>query len=50
VFDGQTGSLTDLAGTIWAHVASARRPDERVQCDDVPPAWFSVVMAGSFGP
>lgn len=50
VFDGQTGSLTDFGGTISSHVAIARRPDDGVQCDDLPPAWFSVVMAGNFGP
>ena len=50
VFDGQRGSLVDLGGTVGVWVGQATRPSDPAMCDDVPPAWFEVVMTGSFGP
>ncbi|MBK7825664.1 hypothetical protein [Nannocystis sp.] len=50
LFDGQSGGLVDLGGTVGVWVAKATRPNDRAACDDIPPAWFEVVMAGSFGP
>lgn len=50
LFDGQRGALVDLAGDIEVWVERATRPDDESGCDDVPPAWFEVVMTGNFGP
>lgn len=50
IFDGQQGNLTDLGGTVQVWVAHATRPLDDSICDDLPPAWFNVVMTGSFGP
>lgn len=50
LFDGQQGALIDLGSDVGVWVAAATRPSDRAACDDVPPAWFEVVMAGNFGP
>jgi hypothetical protein len=50
LFDGQSGALVDFAGDINVWVARATRPEKESNCDDAPPAWFEVVMTGTFGP
>ena len=50
IFDGQFGALIDLGGHIDVWVGEATRPVDDASCDDTPPAWFSIVMSGSFGP
>lgn len=50
LFDGQSGALVDLGGDVGVWVATATRPNDPAACDDIPPAWFEVVMAGNFGP
>jgi len=50
VLDGQFRSFFDLPGYVSLWVQTARRPVEPVQCDDVPPAWFQLLMTSEFGP
>lgn len=50
VLDGQFRSFFDLPGYVSLWVHTARRPVEPVQCDDVPPAWFQLLMTSEFGP
>ena len=50
VLDGQFRSFFDLPGHVSLWVQTARRPVEPVQCDDVPPAWFQLLMTSEFGP
>jgi len=50
VLDGQFRSFFNLPGYVSLWVQTARRPVEPVQCDDVPPAWFQLLMTSEIGP
>lgn len=50
VYDRQFFGYPDAAADYDLWLATASRPVEPVQCEDVPPAWFQALMTSSFGP
>lgn len=50
VFDAQWGWAVNLPGSYSIWVETARRPVAPQQCEDLPPAWFQVMMQADIGP